>query len=95
MKTNIPLEMNRAELEHVANLLDRKRSKRRATRRELCQLVEAAIRLILTLNVEDIEQMAAKRAHDPAVPRDFEASQYLIKDIERGGFSFIGEPPGS
>lgn len=90
MKTNVSIELNEHELRHVANLLDRKVTARKATRREIGSLLNAAMRRILDLNLEDVQ--AAYRASDPELELGSTPSENLLRDIDRGGWSFIDEP---
>ena len=43
MKTNVPIELSDAQRDHLANLIDRKKTKRKASRKEIIEICQRHI----------------------------------------------------
>jgi hypothetical protein len=85
MKTNISIELTDEERDYIANRIDGKVTKRLATRKEISDLALYIMSRVVSDNPPSIVSMDA--IADPVVSE--------IEDIDRGGWSFIGEPMAS
>ena len=81
MKTNVAITLTDEQRSHLANLFDGKESKRLATRQEVTRLVLDCIDCALQFGIEDL-------------PSGERIGNTIIEDINRGGWTLIGEPPG-
>ena len=79
MKTNVAIELTDQERDHVANLLAGTANKKLATRADINALTHEFWRRVLETNIGD-------------APTDLVGD--VIEDINRGGWTLIGEPPG-
>lgn len=86
MKTNVAITLTDEQRSHLANLLDGKPSKRLATRAEVNALVNAFVQALEELNIDDVDPGPGDRAEL--------VTGAVIEDINRGGWTLIGEPPG-
>ena len=84
MKTNVKLELNDDERNRLAVLFDGKQTKRLVTRAELVDFVDACIDRALDL---DPPQYPVHGNSLGAAVGD------VIRDINAGGWTFIGQPP--
>lgn len=80
MKVNLKLNLSDDELSHIANLIDGKFTKRKATRREIGALVSAFVDRVAYIDVKQ-----DRPANDESLADD------VIHDINEGGWSFIGQ----
>ena len=81
MITNIKLDLSDDERKHLAALIDRKATKRMATRKDIIDMVDIFIDAVLNLNVADA----------PTSPGTAALVDALIPDINEGGWSFIDQ----
>ena len=80
MKTNVKIELTDDERNRFAVLFDGKQSKRKVTRAELVDFVDACIDAALDAHPQPDRDL-------PSVAGD------VISDINAGGWTFIGQPP--
>lgn len=85
MKTNAPIELTDDQRSHLANLIDGKQTKRKATRGEICALVAACIDKAMDCSV------GADRRAEPEHRIEHVAAS-VIDDINRGAWSMVGQP---
>ena len=84
MMTNCPIELDDDALSHLADLIDGRSTKRTATRNEIKAIAVACFKSIRDLSPGDVLEE----------PRVDAIGDLVIEDINRGGWTFIGEPPG-
>jgi hypothetical protein len=77
MKTNVPIELTDDQRSHIANLIDRKQTKRKATRSEISTLAASFFIRLLDGNVGDSNQVS-------------KATDGVIHDINSGAWSMVG-----
>lgn len=92
MLTNIKVSTTDAEREHIANLLDRRVSKRKATRQELHQVVNAFIETLLQHDIATLEENAHARPDEYV---ELSKAEQIIVDLDFGAWSFINQPPSA
>ncbi len=79
MSTNVRVTLTEEERDLLANLIDSKTTKRLATRAEISSLVNYIV----------------KRVLDNDNTGEAAIADGVIEDINRGAWSFIGQPPAS
>jgi hypothetical protein len=85
MKTNVSIELTDEERSYIADRIDSKVTKRLATRKEISDLAVYMMARVVSDNPPVIESM--DDIADPVVGE--------ISDINRGAWTFIGEPATS
>lgn len=80
MKINAKIELQDDDLSHIANLIDGKFTKRKATRREVTHLIDTFLMRIAFIDVKQ-----DRPASDESL------ADNVIHDINEGGWSFIGQ----
>ena len=84
MKVINRIEISDDDRDHLANVFDGKVTRRLASREDINRLLSACLRVALNLPIGEF--------HFEKVD---DAGKVIIEDINAGGWSFIGEPPGS
>ena len=83
MIVNVRLDLDDDTLRHIATLLSGRQVKRTATRAEICALGAAFFN-----PVRNVDPCQVRQAHVESV------ADAVVSDIDRGGWTLIGEPPG-
>lgn len=77
MRMNFAFNVDDDQRMHMDNIFHQRNTKHLATRKEIGLYIGRCLRGLLDLNVADVEG---------------DAAETVIADIDRGGWSFIGEP---